>query len=422
MARRVIALPLRLRNNARTCRRWIAFGVVATLSAACGSTTSGTSSASGASPAGAGSTYTIHAILSLTGGASFLGQKEQQALQVLESQVNAGGGVQGHPIHFDIADNQSSPSVSVALAAPLIKKNIPILLNGSVVAVDAPVDKLVGPSGPVIYDLSPGVHPKHGGYVFSSSPSTASQTAAFANYAKAKGWTRLAAITSTDGSGQDGWKNIQAAVAKVGRLQIVDHETFAPNDVSASTQVTKVASSKPQAIFVWSTGTPVGIPFRAMTQAGLTNIPVLTTPGNESYAEMAKLASVLPKQLYFASSRFRGGPAGLSGQAATVTRNFFDAFSSKGQKAEEGHALSWDPAQLFIAALKTKGIGASATQIRDYILGLSNYEGVDGTYDFTKPQASNRGLFLNAIRITKWNAQTSAWTPVSGPGGTPALG
>src|SRR5579875_2622083 len=84
-----------------------------------------------------GSTYTIHAIVSETGSASFLGTEEAAALNALAKHVNATGGIQGHPLKFAISDNQSTASTSVSLASPLVSQ-VPALIVGSVTTVDRP--------------------------------------------------------------------------------------------------------------------------------------------------------------------------------------------------------------------------------------------------------------------------------------------
>lgn len=159
--------------------------VVAGCSGAPGSSASGSSSGGSAS----GSTYTIHAVVSQTGSASFLGSEEAAALNALAKHVNATGGIDGHQLAFAISDNQSTAATSVSLASPLVSQ-APVLLVGSVTSTDKPVDDLTASNGPVIYDLSPGDHPKPGTFVFSSSNSTTNQIQAFINFAASKGWKK----------------------------------------------------------------------------------------------------------------------------------------------------------------------------------------------------------------------------------------
>jgi branched-chain amino acid transport system substrate-binding protein len=385
---------------------------MAVAAAGCGSSGSGGGSS--------GDTYTVHAILSITGTASFLGTQERQALLALEKQVNATGGIQGKKLKFDIADNQSSPSVAVSLASKLISTS-PVLIVGSVTSTNRPVDNLVTSNGPVIYDLSPGDHPDRGSFVFSASASTAAQTAAFVNFAKAKGWKKVGAITSTDASGQDGWEGIQKATgASGGAVSITDHETFAPTDVSVNSQLAKIKATHPQALFIWTTGTPVSTVFKGMQQLAMTKVPVMTTNGNASYAQMQKLASILPAELYFPGGAFQFEPSQLAGPQRKVVTTFDAAMKRQGSTVpDEGNALAWDPGFILVSALRKLGTGATAKQIRQYISGLTSFTGIIGTYDFTSATVApdNRGVGVESALISRWDASKNRWVGVSGPAG-----
>jgi branched-chain amino acid transport system substrate-binding protein len=413
--------PRDSRQRSQHIRRTLAGVAVGTLAAgalaACSSSSSG--GGSGASGGSTGSTYTIHAILSVTGRNSFLGVDEKASLEELEKTVNKAGGIQGHPVNFDIADNQSTAATSVSLASPLLSQ-VPVLMVGSATATDRPVDELVTGNGPVIYDLSPGDHPTVGSSVYSASNSTTNQTLAFTNFAKAKGWSKVAAITSTDSSGQDGWENIsKAAGASGGAVSVVNHQTFDPTAVSVTTQLAKIKASNPQAIFIWTTGTPLTTVLQGMQQLGMSDIPVMTSNGNESFKQMQGLGSAMPAQLYFPSSQFRLSPGTLTGQAKTVVDQFNATMKAGGQAVpDEGNALAWDPALLIINALKKLGIGATAQQIQQYISGQANYQGIAGTYNFaSKAQADNRGLTIKSVYVTQWNKAKQDWVQASGPAG-----
>jgi branched-chain amino acid transport system substrate-binding protein len=411
--------PRDSRQRSQHIRRTLAGVAVGTLAAGALAACSSSSSGGGSGASGSGSTYTIHAILSVTGRNSFLGVDEKASLMQLQKQVNAAGGIKGHPISFDVADNQSTAATSVSLASPLLSQ-VPVLIVGSATATDRPVDELETGSGPVIYDLSPGDHPTVGSSVYSASNSTTNQTLAFTNFAKAKGWSKIAAITSTDSSGQDGWENIsKAAGSSGGAVSIVSHQTFDPTAVSVTTQLAKIKATNPQAVFIWTTGTPLTTVLQGMQQLGMSDIPVMTSNGNESFKQIQGLGSALPAQLYFPSSQFRLSPGTLSGQAKTVVDQFNTAMKAGGQAIpDEGNALAWDPALLIINALKKLGIGATAQQIQQYISGQTAYQGIAGSYNFaSKAQADNRGLTIKSVYITQWNKAKQDWVQASGPSG-----
>ena len=412
-------------------RRWpvrltalSAAALTAAAVAGCSSSSAGTSApAAGSSSSGAsasGSTYTVHAIVAETGTASFLGSEEAAAFNALAKHVNATGGIDGHPLAFAVSDNQSTASTSVSLASPLVGQ-APVLLVGSITSTDKPVDDLVTSSGPVIYDLSPGDHPALGSFVYSSSNSTINQTQAFINFAESKGWKKVAVLNSTDSSGQDGWTNIQKAVAASnGAVTVTDHEQFDPTAVSVTTQLSKIKATNPQAVLVWTTGTPLGTVLSGMQQLGM-NLPTMTTNGNASLAEMQKLAGELPDQLYFPGAPFMVGPQDLTGQTKTQVQAFDSAMQAAGQKVpDEGDALAWDPGLLLVSALKKLGIGATASQIHQYIDSQTSFAGINGTYNFTdKSIPDNRGLTIASVYVAQWSKSLGEWTAASGPAGKP---
>ena len=391
--------------------------------AGCSSSSAGTSDpAAGSSSSGgsaSGSAYTIHAIVGETGSASFLGTEEAAAFNALAKHVNATGGIDGHPLAFAISDNQSTASTSVSLASPLVGQ-APVLLVGSITSTDKPVDDLVTSGGPVVYDLSPGDHPALGSYVYSSSNSTINQTQAFINFAESKGWKKVAVINSTDSSGQDGWTNIQRAVAgSNGAVTVTDHEAFDPTAVSVTTQLSKIKATNPQAVLVWTTGTPLGTVLSGMQQLGMSSLPTMTTNGNASYSEMQKLAGELPGQLYFPGAPFMVGPQDLTGQTKTEVQAFDSAMQAAGQKVpDEGDALAWDPGLILVSALRKLGTNATASQIHQYIESLTSFAGINGTYNFTdKSISDNRGLTITSVYIAQWDKSQGEWTAASGPAG-----
>ena len=111
-----------------------------------------------ASPAQA---YDINAVLPITGGASFLGKEEQQALQLAEPVINKSGGIQGQDVHFVFYDDQSNPQTGVQLTNRVIAAKPALVLGSSLVAVCNAMAPLMQ-DGPVQYCFSPGIHPAEG--------------------------------------------------------------------------------------------------------------------------------------------------------------------------------------------------------------------------------------------------------------------
>jgi branched-chain amino acid transport system substrate-binding protein len=359
--------------------------------------------------------YEINAILPLTGSAAFLGQAFIQALKLVERQTNATGGIHGRPLHFVIADDESSPQTDVQLLAPLIAKHVPVVIDGGPVAMCRAAAPLTV-NGPVLYCLSPALYPPVGGYAFSTSGSSEDETHALVNYMRSRHWKRVAILTPTDATGQEFERVIHQLMALPENhdLQIVAFEHFAPADLSVAAQMSKIKDSRPDVLMAWGTGTPTATEYHAIKDAGL-DIPVVGANGNQSYAAMEQWASILPRQYYQYAMKWPAyrklGPGPIKNAMATM----YKAYAADGAKPDIGASGAWDPASIVIAELRTLPESANAQQLRDAILQLHGYAGINGFYDFRI--GNQRGLGLRDCIIVRWEAATKTFVPVSGSGG-----
>lgn len=365
--------------------------------------------------------YEIDAILALTGGASFLGTAEQQALQLAEKTINKSGGIKGRPLHINFHDDQTSPQVAVQLTNQALAKKPTVIFGSTLVAMCNAMAPLMA-SGPVMYCFSPGIHPPAGSYVFTASTSTLDLANALIRYYRLKGWKRIAIMTSTDASGQDAERGLNAnlALPENEDMVVVARAHFNTTDVSVSAQIEQIKAANPQAMIAWSTGSPIATIFRGIQQAGL-DIPVGTTDGNMTYAQMTRYASFLPKQLYIPAAQWVVGSSEnklkLDPAVAAAQKRFYQVFRSAGIEPDLPTTLGWEPALIIVSALQKLGPNATATQLRDYLGHLKGYAGIDGIYDYGKvPQ---RGLGLSNVLVTRWNPEKKHWLVVSKATGVP---
>jgi branched-chain amino acid transport system substrate-binding protein len=371
-------------------------------------------------PARAAESYDIDVILPLTGGGSFLGKAEQQSLQLAEKLANRTGGIHGRPLRFLFHDDQSSPQTAVQLAAEVLAAHPPVLIGSSLVAMCNAMAPLMR-DGPVEYCLSPGIHPPPGSYAFTSSVSTFDLANALIRYFRLKGWTRIALMTSTDASGQDAERGLNQILAlpENGAMSVVDRVHFNPGDVSVAAQIEHVKAADPQVLIAWSTGSPIATIFRAIAQASL-DVPVATTDGNMTHAQMTQYAAFLPAQLYFPAALWVTGDVPDFARDPAVTakqKQFFDSFAEAGIKPDLPAEIAWDPAMILIDVLNRLDGQATASQLRDAIAHLKGYAGVNGLYDFERePQ---RGLTVENAVVTRWNGATKRWDVVSKLTGIP---
>jgi branched-chain amino acid transport system substrate-binding protein len=361
--------------------------------------------------------YEINVILPLTGGAAFLGKEESASLGVVEALVNKSGGIRRRPIKFVYSDDQSSPQVAVQLANQVIAKGVPIVFGSTLVALCSAMAPLMK-NGPVMYCFSPGIYPERGSYVFTASIAVKDLLTASARYYREKGFKKLAVITSTDASGQDGENNVNAAFGgpEGAGIEIVDREHFNLTDISVAAQMSHIKGSGAHAMVAWVTGTAFSTILRGAADAGL-DIPIVTSTGNLVYPQLEGYGSFIGDNVYFPGSPGVALDVLPRGAMRDAVGSYLNAMKAAGIRPDQGHTLSWDPALMVVEALRKYGTNATATQIRDYIADLHDWSGINGRYDFRAfPQ---RGLGPGSIVMVRWDKAKGTWVSMSSLGGTP---
>jgi branched-chain amino acid transport system substrate-binding protein len=357
----------------------------------------------------AGAPYEINVIASLTGPGAYIGKQDVDSLGALERLVNRQGGVRGTPIHFVFLDDQTNPQVSVQLANQIISKNVPIIMGPTITSTCRAVTPLVAQNGPLMYCLTPGVDPAKGGYQFSASISTRDYLSTFFAYARKRGLNRIAVLTSIDATGQVADDQITELAAKpeFKGLELVAREHFNNTDVSVAAQVSRIKASRPDVLVAWTTGPPLGTVLSGLQQSGF-EAPVFTSTANQTHEQMKQYASLLPKELLFASLIYTTG--GVASKNRTALNAFYQACREMGIKPDLQAGFAWDPALIVVDALKHVGLGASALQLRTYIEGLSGFMGIAGGYDFRG--GDNRGVTATDTSMMRWDASKDNWIPL----------
>jgi branched-chain amino acid transport system substrate-binding protein len=359
--------------------------------------------------------YELNVILALTGPAAFIGKSEQQSLQLLEGIVNKGGGINGRPIKFTIADDASNAAVSVQLANALIAKNIPVILGPTFTATCLAVGPLVK-TGPVDYCFSPAISPPPGSFQYSATVSTHDDARAMVRFYREKGWTKIALIATTDASGQQFEASLDDALKlpENKTVTLAAREHFTPTDLSAAALAERVKAAAPQAMIAWAAGTPTGTILRGMHDAGL-DVPTAIGNGNMIHAQLLQYAAFLPKELYFPGRRALVYDPSAPPAVRTAAKTYFDAYKSIDAKPNFASALSWDPAMLVLDGLKKIGTSGTAAQLNDFIQGQDHWAGINGFYDFKT--GNQRGLGIDAVVMDRWDPATTDFIIVSKGGG-----
>ena len=364
----------------------------------------------------------VPVLAALSGAVAFYGQAVARGLEMLSVNVNKHGGVNGRPIKFVMLDEQSNAQVAAQLMSQEIAKGAQIVIDAGGGSSCLGAQSQVQANGPVLYCMTPVVHPPPGSYTFvASTPGFYDQYAVIVRYFRLRGFTKIGLISSTDATGQESERLVDqiAQLPENKGVAITTHEHLALTDLQVTAQIARIKSSGAQALIAGTSGTGYQTILRGMRDAGL-EVPVASSGGNLSYREMEAFASSLPNSdvlvpglSVYARDKITGAPA-----LRKIVDEFWDVMKANDiPKPEVGYATAWDQGLVVVDALRRRGPNATAAQIHDYLIHLRGLTGLFGTLDFTAaPQsgASNQWMFM-----LRWDPATSNFVVVSSTGGVP---
>lgn len=362
--------------------------VAAAVLAACGTNSSGAG--------GSNATYQIGVMVSQTGSASQLGVGALRGAQLAADRINAAGGVNGHKIEIVPLDDESKPDQDVQQARQLVGKKVAAIVGPSVVAGCNAVTPLLSSRGPVDFCLSPGISPS--GYTWSASVKTDDLAERVLSYWKNQGLTKIGLISTTDASGKDGARALNDAARRVG-VDVVGSAEYDPTAVSATPQLQQVMAANPQALAVWSTGTPAGVALKGIQQLGV-NLPVATTDGNLSNTFLQRIADYTPQTLLIPATRdFWWDMMPANDPARALEQEYHDQYRSKYNETPDfGPGVGYDAMLLIEQALKQAG-STDPAKVKDALEHVNDFPGVLGTYHMSA--GDHRGLGLQDVAIVQ---------------------
>jgi branched-chain amino acid transport system substrate-binding protein len=284
----------------------------------------------------------------LSGPQGALGQDQYDGFMMVVERN--GGKLGGVPVQILKEDSQLKPEVATQVVQKLIEKEKVSIITGitfsnEMMAVHKPITEkevfLIGSNtGP-----SPIAGAQCSPYQFIVSWQNDMQSEVVGKYANDKGYKRVVAMTPNYQAGKDSITGFKRAY----KGQVID-EIYTPlNQPDFSAELTQVAASKPDAVYVFYPG-GLGINFvRQYQQAGLLGkIPLLTT----GTVDGTTLPALKDTALGVIAGIYWG-----PGMDNPANKRFVEEFEKKFNRIPSQYAAqSYDAAQLLDSAIaKVKG-------------------------------------------------------------------
>jgi branched-chain amino acid transport system substrate-binding protein len=332
--------------------------------------------------------YKIGGIFAITGRASFLGEPERNSMELLAEQINAQGGVNGHPIDLVIYDTEGDATKAVLNANKLIEKDNVLAivgpsLSGTTLAVVPIVEKAQVPLISCAASVKITTPVKK--WVFKTPQTDVMAVAKIYEYMQGQGIKKIAILSVGNAFGASGREQLLQQAPDYG-YEIVADEKFGPKDTDMTPQLTKIRSPTPGAIICWGTNPGPAVVAKNMRQLGI-EIPLYQSHGvaSKKFIQLAGEAAdgvVLPTGKILVA----GALPDTDPQKPTLLKYIAD-YEAKYNIAVSGFGgYAWDGLEILAQALEKAG--ADRAKIREEIEKITGYVGVSGIFRFS-PQDHN---------------------------------
>lgn len=256
-------------------------GLVVAGVAACssGSSSSGTTTGSGSTSSAASSTpFDVVIDTGVTGPYGANGTAAVDGLKAAADVLNATqGGILGHKVKVEVLDNQGNPNTAATLLEQRLSSGPkPDMIEPGSISTEGVVEVPIADAAKILSIGTPNDqsldNPEKYPYEFFMSPSAMLPQQALMDYFKARHYTTVGMIYSTDAYGAS---TGQAAIAAAKQAGVtLDTVTYQDTDLNMTSELQKLQADHPQALYVQGFGAPPGIILQNVYALGW-KIPVI---------------------------------------------------------------------------------------------------------------------------------------------------
>jgi branched-chain amino acid transport system substrate-binding protein len=327
--------------------------------------------------------YVIGAVFDVTGPAAPLGVPEQETVKMLEKELNAKGGIDGHPVKVIFADNGSDEAKSVAAIKKLIEADnvLAIIgpsqtgttLAGADTVQSARVPMISCAAGVKIVDP---VKP----WIFKTAQSDVHAVTKVLDYLESKRLTRIAIITVSNAFGESGKNQLEKQVSGH-KMSIVAKESFGDKDTDMTAQLMRIRQSNAQAVVCWGTNPGPANVAKGMKMLGIKQ-PLVMSHGiaNRKFIELAGPAAegvIFPAGKLLVAETLTG-----TDPQKSVLLNYAKNFKKEyGREADTFGGHAYDAFKLICNALDKAG--DNRDKIRAELEKTRHFVGVSGVFNFS---------------------------------------
>ncbi|NBS59890.1 MAG: ABC transporter substrate-binding protein [Betaproteobacteria bacterium] len=340
----------------------------------------------------------LGAVLSLTGGASFIGEDQRSTLELMTEQLNARGGINGRKVETIIYDDASDPTKAVAALRRLHEQDNVVAvigggISGNVLAMMPFTEKARVPQLAPAASGKISQPPKE--WVFQYCNTDVQSISLALQFLKARNVSKIAMLADSTGYGVSGKEELERQAAPGKGFDVVAWETFGPADSDMTAQLARIKASGARAVIVWNATPASAIIVKNARQIGLDAVQIHSTAFQSQ--RMIQLSGEAIEGVFITGYKLPVvDQLPNTDPQKKVILEYRDSFQKKFNKAPSAFgALVYD-AFSSVTAIMAK-VGDDKEKIRAGLENLKGHLGAAGIY--TTSPTDHNGFLVDSMRM-----------------------
>jgi branched-chain amino acid transport system substrate-binding protein len=345
--------------------------------------------------------YIIGGIFSITGPASYLGEPERNSMEMVADEINAKGGINGHPLKLVIYDDEGDVTKARLDAEKLLQKDQALAIVGpSITPSSMTVLEITQKAKMPLISCAAAAGitapAKDRFWTFKTAQTDQMAVERIYQYCQKHGIAKVAILTVSSAFGVSGKEQLLAQAPQY-QIEVVGQEVFGDKDTDMTPQLTKLRTTPAQAVICWGVGPAPALVAKNMKQLGFT-IPLIQSHGaaSKKFIELAGDAAegiILPAGKLVIYKQLPD-----TDPQKAVCKEYAEKYNAKFKAPESSFGgYAYDAQRMLDAALVKAG--SDKAKIRDALENTKNFVGVSGVFNMS-PEDHN-GLTPNAFVMVK---------------------
>lgn len=364
-------------------------------------------------------TLRIGAVAAATGPASALGEPEANTFRMLEEELNAAGGIAGHPVEIVFLDSATDTQNAVTNVSRLIQEQnvlavVCCTISANSLAIIDTVQQAEVPNislAAAAAIIEPVAERK---WVFKTPQTDHLMIGGIVEDMQRQGLKTVAFMGIDDAYGEGGLTELQSAIEGTD-IQLVATERYGRSDTNVTAQTLSVTIQRPDAVLIWGVVRDSALVVDALAQRNYQGqVYVSHGVGNPSFLELAGDAANgvrLPiGPMIVVNDMSDDNP--IKAVALDYVNDYDARFGAGTASTFGGHAYdAITGLKLAIEKADADGtdwndVPAARAAIRDALEAIPPFTGVGGIFDWTAED--HLGLDTRALVIVE--IENGTWT------------